>query len=83
MGWRLRGLLVFEAWLPIEGASIQPGESAEPAVEPGLEEVVTGEIPVPRGDEAVEQPVQGGEVASQRTGFVPTHQNSLGKEEQV
>lgn len=43
----------------VVGASIVHGESAEAAVDTGLEEVVTSTIPVSQGSEVVEQGVQG------------------------
>ena len=56
------------AWPDVEGASILTGESASGVAGSGFTKT-EGVLPVSQGEEAVEQPVQREEKASQRPGF--------------
>ncbi len=59
----------------VVGASIVRGESAESGVDTGIEEVVTGAVPVSEDRHVVEQAVQGQPRASQPSGFVPGNES--------
>ena len=54
--------------MPVVGASILIGESAE-AADSGFEEIVTGTVPVSEGSGVVEQGVQGQAQAIDQQGF--------------